>query len=148
MKQIIYAIVLLLTLQAKAQDTLPEVHLPTDGDLHFISPEPIQYVDISNKSIEGDIALPNLLRLRYKDSALYSGAIVTIVGEKFIAQYRLVPVTSTEHQLVEIAPEDTRPLDISGIGLSKDSSNIWLIRYFAPALKKYDKSNRLESRPG
>jgi conjugative transposon TraN protein len=136
MKQIIYAIVLLLTLQAKAQDTLPEVHLPTDGDLHFLSPEPIQYVDISNKSIEGDIALPNLLRLRFKDSALYSGAIVTIVGEKFIAQYRLVPVTSTEHQLVEIAPEDTRPLDISGIGLSQGQLKHLAYTLFCTSPKK------------
>jgi hypothetical protein len=70
---------------------MPEVRLPIKGDLHFISPEPIQYVDISNKSIEGNIALPNVLRLRYKDSALTTGAIVTIAGEKFIAQYRLYP---------------------------------------------------------
>lgn len=116
MKYLIY-LLLLLTLQVKAQDKLPEVHLPTEGDLHFISPEPIQYVDISNKHIEGNIALPNLLRLRFKDSC-WNDAIVTIAGEKFIAQYHLWPVTSTENETIEIKPSDMRPLDISGIGLS------------------------------
>src|ERR1700744_4715639 len=117
MKKLLY-LLLLFFIQAKAQDKLPEVHLPVNGDLHFLSPEPIQYVDISNKHIVGDIALPNLLRLRFKDSA-YTDAIVTIAGEKFIAQYHLWPVTSTENQKIEIQPADTRPLDISGIGLSR-----------------------------
>jgi len=116
MKYIIY-LFLLIALQVKAQDKLPEVHLPVDGDLHFISPEPIQYVDISNKHIEGDLPISNVLRLRFKDSC-YSDAIVTIAGEKFIAQYHLWPVTSTENQKIEIQPADTRPVDISGIGLS------------------------------
>jgi conjugative transposon TraN protein len=116
MKYIIY-IILLITLQVKGQDKLPEVHLPVSGDLHFISPEPIQYVDISNKHIVGDLALPNLLRLRFKDST-YADAIITIAGEKFIAQYHLWPVESTDNETVEIQPADMRPLDISGISLS------------------------------
>ncbi|MDP9079968.1 MAG: DUF4138 domain-containing protein [Bacteroidota bacterium] len=116
MKKLIY-LLLLVVIQAEAQDKLPEAHLPVQGDLHFVSPEPIQYVDISNKAITGDIALPNLLRLRFKDSC-YTDAIVTIAGEKFIAQYHIWPVTSTENQKIEIQPADTRPLDISGIGLS------------------------------
>jgi conjugative transposon TraN protein len=117
MKKLIYFL-LLLVIQAKAQDKLPEVHLPVKGDLHFVSPEPIQYVDISNKDIEGDLALPNLLRLRFKNDSCYADAIVTIAGEKFIAQYHIQPVTSTDNLKIEIQPSDTRPLDISGIGLS------------------------------
>jgi conjugative transposon TraN protein len=109
---------ILLSSFAFAQEKLPQVHLPIQGDLHFISPEPIQYVDISNKNIEGDIALPNVLRLRFKNSC-YSDAIITIAGQKFIAQYHLWPVTSTEQSEIEIQPADTRPLDISGIGLSQ-----------------------------
>jgi conjugative transposon TraN protein len=104
---------------AKAQDKLPEVHLPVKGDLHFISPEPIQYVDISDKNIEGDLPLPNVLRLRFKKDTCLSDAIVTIAGEKFIAQYHLWPVTSTESEKIEIQPADMRPLDISGVGFSQ-----------------------------
>lgn len=117
MKNFILIILLLLRITAiKAQ--IPEVRLPIKGDLHFISPEPIQYVDISNKNIEGNIALPNVLRLRYKDS-ITTDAIVTIAGEKFIAQYYLSPVIATGTQIIEIRPPDTRPLDIAGIGLSQ-----------------------------
>jgi conjugative transposon TraN protein len=106
-----------MTLQARAQEKLPTVNLPVKGDLHFLSPEKIQYVDISSKSITGDLALPNLLRLRFKDSS-YTDAIVTIAGEKFLAQYHILPAVSAEIQTVEIQPGDTRPLDISGISLS------------------------------
>ncbi len=128
-------ILLLATGTVSAQDKLPEVHLPVKGDLHFISPEPIQYVDISNKDIEGDLALPNVLRLRFKDSC-YSDAIVTIAGEKFIAQYHLWPVTSTENAKVEIQPMDTRPLDISGIGLSQPQMRAISLNLFCKGQRK------------
>jgi conjugative transposon TraN protein len=118
MKKLIFFL-LLITSLAKAQDKLPEVHLPVKGDLHFISPEPIQYVDISDKNIEGDLPLPNVLRLRFKKDTCLSDAIVTIAGEKFIAQYHLWPVTSTESEKIEIQPADMRPLDISGVGFSQ-----------------------------
>lgn len=134
MKKLIY-LLLLLVIQAEAQDKLPEVHLPVKGDLHFVSPEPIQYVDISNKAITGDIALPNLLRLRFKDSC-YTDAIVTIAGEKFIAQYHIWPVTSTENQKIEIQPSDTRPLDISGIGLSHSQLKKLSYQIFCNSSKK------------
>ncbi len=134
MKYIIFLFLLIFT-RVNAQDKLPEVHLPVKGDLHFISPEPIQYVDISNKSIEGNIALPNVLRLRFKDSC-FSDAIVTIAGEKFIAQYHLWPVESTESETVEIQPIDTRPLDISGIGLSHSQLKKLAYNIFCGSSKK------------
>ena len=118
MKRLLLFIILITSL-AKAQDKLPEVHLPVKGDLHFISPEPIQYVDISDKNIEGDLPLPNVLRLRFKKDTCLTDAIVTIAGEKFIAQYHLWPVTSTENEKIEIQPADMRPLDISGVGFSQ-----------------------------
>jgi conjugative transposon TraN protein len=118
MKKLIFFL-LLITSLAKAQDKLPEVHLPVKGDLHFISPEPIQYVDISDKNVEGDLPLPNVLRLRFKKDTGATDAIVTIAGEKFIAQYHLWPVTSTESEKIEIQPADMRPLDISGVGFSQ-----------------------------
>lgn len=134
MKYILY-LFLLTALQVKAQDKLPEVNLPVKGDLHFISPEPIQYVDISNKSIEGDIALPNVLRLRFKDTC-YSDAIITIAGEKFIAQYHLWPARSTDNETIEIQPADTRPLDISGIGFSHPQLKHLAYNIFCSSSKK------------
>lgn len=130
---------LLIALQVKAQTQLPEVQLPVGGDLHFISPEPIQYVDISNKSIEGNLPLSNVLRLRFKDSC-NSDAVVTIAGETFIAQYHLLPVTSTENEKIEIQPADTRPLDISGIGLSHPQLKKLAYQIFCSNCKKISKT--------
>jgi conjugative transposon TraN protein len=120
----------------RAQDKLPEVHFPIKGDLHFISPEPIKYVDISDKNIEGDIPLPNILRLRFKKDSGCNAATVTIAGEKFITQYRLWPVVSTENEKIEIQPSDMHPLDISGIGLSQNQLHKLSLGLFCKSTSK------------
>ena len=98
---------------------MPILHLPQNLTLQFLSPQPIQYVDISSKSIEGDLPLKNLLRLKIKENCTFSDAIVTIAGEDFIAQYRIQSGGTSTPALIEIQPGDTRPLDISGAGLTQ-----------------------------
>jgi conjugative transposon TraN protein len=124
---------LLAGLQTYAQSTpfaegvkknaLPIIYLPENVSVQFISPEPIQYVDISAKSVIGDLPLKNVLRIRLKDSVNVADAVITIAGEKFITQYHVIRADSitTRDARTEIAidPGDTRPLDISGIGLSQ-----------------------------
>ena len=102
------------------QPWMPVVQLPLTLDVHFVSPEPIQYVDISAKNIIGDLPLKNVLRIRYKDSTKAEDAVVTIAGEKFIAQYHIRPGGSNVPLQIDIEPSDTKPLDISGIGLSQN----------------------------
>ena len=102
---------------------LPIIYLPEIVSVQFISPEPIQYVDISEKNVIGDLPLKNVLRIRLKDSVKTADAVVTITGEKFIAQYHILsadPITGRD-AVTEIAinPADTRPLDISGVSLSQ-----------------------------
>jgi conjugative transposon TraN protein len=108
---------------------LPVIYLPVNVSVHFISPEAIQYVDISAKAITGDLPLKNVLRIRLNsdttgEKGAFDDAIVTITGEKFIAQYRVVKadaITTRDAVTdVEILPSMTRPLDISGIGLSEN----------------------------
>ena len=107
----------LFSLLAQAQ--LPEVRLPANLTVHIISPEPIQYVDISSKYIVGDLPLKNVLRIRRVDSAAALGsAVITIAGEKFMAQYRIVPCDTAVTTRVDIVPSDMRPLDIAGSTLS------------------------------
>lgn len=63
---------------------------------HFIYSEPISYVDISNKKVVGDLPLSNILRIKpIPDDSLKSGfiGVLTIVGEKTIAQFELEYVT-------------------------------------------------------
>ena len=99
---------------------MPIVQLPETLDVHFVSPEPIQYVDISSKNITGDLPLKNVLRIRYKDSSKAGEAVVTIAGEKFLAQYHIRPGGANVPLQINIQPADTKPLDISGIGLSQN----------------------------
>lgn len=140
MKKLIYCLgVLLMGLHAYAQntniangikkDSLPIVYLPPNVSVHFISPEPIQYVDISTNYIIGDLPLKNVLRIKQAaDTSKYKpvlsdDAVVTIAGEKFIVQYHVIFAnlftTSQVHTCVEILPADCSPLDIAGIGFSQ-----------------------------
>lgn len=113
---------------------LPEIAISRDISLHFISPEPIQYVDISTHAIAGDLPLKNVLRLKIipDSAAQFEGAsILTIVGESFIAQYNL---RYTEGQSlaipskVNILPEHTRPLDVPGISLTSKEMQDFAMR--------------------
>lgn len=105
-------------------NALPIIYLPENVSVQFISPEPIQYVDISAKSVIGDLPLKNVLRIRIKDSISSADAVITIAGEKFMAQYHVIradSVTARDSRTeITINPGDTRPLDISGIGLSQN----------------------------
>jgi conjugative transposon TraN protein len=104
-----------------AQDKLPVVYLPENLTIHFVSPEPIQYVDISSKDLLGDLPLKNVLRLKLKDSLnSFQSAVVTVAGEKYIAQYRLLPGYPGVPTQISILPADMKPLDIAGIGLAQN----------------------------
>jgi conjugative transposon TraN protein len=121
MKKIFSYLLVLIAPALYAQDKLPVIYLPENLTIHFISPEPIQYVDISTKELVGDLPLKNVLRLKLRDSLkTFTGSVVTIAGEKFIAQYKLMPGYPGVPTEVNIVPEDTKPLDISGIGLSQN----------------------------
>lgn len=106
------------------KNTLPIVYLPENVSVQFISPEPIQYVDISAKSVIGDLPLKNVLRIRLKDSVNSADAVITIAGEKFITQYHVIradSITARDARTeIAIDPGNTHPLDISGIGLSQN----------------------------
>jgi conjugative transposon TraN protein len=106
------------------KNSLPIVYLPENVSMQFISPEPIQYVDISAKSVIGDLPLKNVLRIRLKDSVNSADAVITIAGEKFITQYHVIradSITARDTRTeIAIDPGNTRPLDISGVGLSQN----------------------------
>lgn len=106
---------------------LPVININKDVSLHFLSPELIQYVDISTHTVVGDLPLKNMLRVKLmadsNRAVIIPGkslAIVTVVGESFIAQYNLCynPLRTNEISLIDIIPKHTRPLEVPGITLS------------------------------
>jgi conjugative transposon TraN protein len=121
MKKLLFILLVLIASSLYAQETLPVVYLPENLTIHFISPEPIQYVDISAKDLIGDLPLKNVLRLKLRDSLRsFTGSVITVAGEKFIAQYRLLPGYPGVPAAIDITPSEMRPLDISGVGLSQN----------------------------
>lgn len=108
--------------------SLPVVTIGSQADIHFLSPEPIRYADISTHVVAGDLPVKNVLRVKLlPDSVkhLTPGAglgVVTITGESFIAQYRLVysddPAAMVSE--IELQPGACRPLDVSGVTLTEN----------------------------
>lgn len=124
-----------------ASAQLPVVYLPPNASVHFRSPEPVQYVDISSGSIAGDIPLKNVVRIKYipdslnKDKAGFpKNAVVTIAGESFLAQYRIVYMSNPETETqtnIEILPEHTTPVDIGGISLSQHKLKNYALQFIS-----------------
>jgi conjugative transposon TraN protein len=121
MKYILICFLILIASAVEAQNKLNTVYLAPGSTLHFISPEPIQYVDISSKSLQGNLPLKNVFTLKLRDTArVFTDAVVTIAGEKFIAQYRVASRNEGAATEVNICPPDCKPLDIAGIGFSQN----------------------------
>ncbi|HEK21767.1 MAG TPA: conjugative transposon protein TraN [Bacteroidetes bacterium] len=129
---------------------LPVVYLPPNVTVHFISPEPIQYVDISTKQIIGDLPVKNILRIRHVlvDSLKVhafgdtgADAVVTIVGEKFIAQYHVISspnvVAGAIKTDIEIDLAEVRPLEVRGVSLSQPELHQYALRLLAQKPEKH-----------
>jgi conjugative transposon TraN protein len=128
-------------------DSLPEINISVQTDIHFLSPEPIQYADISSHSIIGDMPVKNMLRIKLVPDSLRNLqtdctglGVITIVGESFIAQYRLVFTNSRGHEIpssIAIQPEQCRALDFPGITLTTPDMKT----YAMDILQRSEKSN-------
>lgn len=110
---------------------LPEIYISEGVNILFISPEPIQFVDLSTKSLTGDLPSENIARVKIDSShetklldlsnGQKSYGIITVVGQSFMAQYRTVyraisdnnPITN-----IQIQPEDMQPLEFPKIQFS------------------------------
>ncbi|MCD0456292.1 conjugative transposon protein TraN [Chryseobacterium sp. LC2016-27] len=114
MRTLLYTLLILTAKFLNAQtatkeqiiSALPEIEITEGINLHIISPEPIQYVDLSTEQLTGDLPASNIARIKITDymgheekdkgvkpSALFNGnriGIVTIVGQSFIAQYKVI----------------------------------------------------------
>lgn len=115
---------LFLFIQAQAQEqtsNLPVITIVPNSTLHFVSPQKIRYVDISSHAVAGDLPEEKILRIRLNSDSLSkipgSGiiGIVTIVGENYMAQYRLFYSPFADIQClptrIDIIPDQASSLD-------------------------------------
>lgn len=96
MKKLFLAAVAFVALSASsvsAQNTnLRTIYVNKDVTTHLIMPETIKLVDISTDNVVGNQVNDNIVRIK-PDTVLADGetaAIATVIGERHIAQYKLV----------------------------------------------------------
>lgn len=74
-----------------AQHNIVKLHIPLNTTTHFVSPEPIDYVDISTPTVQGDLTEDNLFRIRPVSDVVKDGDIftLTVVTKSFIIAYEV-----------------------------------------------------------
>ena len=164
MKTILYSLLLctaqFLTAQTATKEQiisdLPEIEITEGINLHIISPEPIQYVDLSTLKLTGDLPATNIARIKITDSpesnetekiikpVLFSSGdtvgIITVVGQSFIAQYKAVYRNSENLNTVtniHIQPEDMQPIEFDKMVFS----NLELRKFAMDIIQKKSEKN-------
>lgn len=140
------------------KNTLPKINISKDVNLHFRSPEPVQFVDLSTNSLIGDLPAENVVRIKIQqieeekhfvnDSLRKTLEIpityrenqelglVTIVGQSYMAQYQLVYSENEQDgnviSNIEILPQDMQPLEFPDYRMS----NVELRKYAIELISK------------
>lgn len=141
---------------------LPLIFMSEGVNLHFISPEPIQFVDLSTNELIGDLPAENIARIKINDEndesesindsiptkvkrptkKLHQGSelgIITIVGQSFMAQYRAVYRKRSNISIttnLQIKADQMQPLDYPNIQFSNIELRNFATKIFKKEIKK------------
>jgi len=109
-------------------ENIPVISIGRDISLHIISPEPIQFVDLSTDNLAGDLPAENIARIKIVPLENNSGfvkdtdlGVVTIVGQSFMAQYKIKynkNEMSSSVTNIQIQSENMQALDYFNVGFS------------------------------
>lgn len=124
---------------ATSLEELPLFYISDGLSVHFVSPEPIQFVDISTNDMVGDLPVDNVLRLKYFSDSLdqksvdgQNRSVVTIAGQSFMAQYHLIYASADQNfpltTRIEILPEHTRPLEFPSVTMTEGEMKMYAMR--------------------
>ena len=150
-KNMICGIFLISSASTFAQTETPEkrvtdltnLEISKGISLHIISPEPIQFVDLSTNNLTGDLPSENIARIKItdvqdayslaykKNISLNDLGVITIVCQSYMAQYKVNYLDFKRNAVtnIQIQPEDMQPLEypkmaFSSTELQKFSLNI------------------------
>lgn len=164
MKNIVYIlfafIANILTAQTATKEQiisdLPEIVITEGINLHIISPEPIQYVDLSTIYLTGDLPTTNIARIKITDSpepnqiekikkqSIFTSGqnigVITVVGQSFIAQYKAIYLNSENLNSVtniHVQPEDMQPIELDKMVFS----NLELRKFAMDIIQKKSENN-------
>lgn len=140
------------------KNTLPKINISKDVNLHFRSPEPVQFVDLSTNKLIGDLPAENVVRIKIQQTEEEKHfvndslrktvdipidyrenqelGVVTIVGQSFMAQYQLVYSENEQNgniiSNIEVLPEDMQALEFPDFKMS----NVELRKYAMELISK------------
>ena len=164
MRTILYSLLLstaqFLTAQTATKEQiisdLPEIEITEGINLHIISPEPIQYVDLSTLKLTGDLPATNIARIKITDSpesnetekikkqtTFTSGqniGVITVVGQSFIAQYKAIYRNSENLNTItniHIQHEHMQPIEFNKMVFS----NLELRKFAMDIIQKKSEKN-------
>lgn len=122
---------------------LTSLEISRGVSLHIISPEPIQFVDLSTNNLTGDLPAENIARIKItevsdsdslatkRDIDIDDLGVITIVCQSYMAQYKVNYLDFKRDAVtnIQIQPEDMQPLEypklaFSSTELQKFSLNI------------------------
>jgi len=138
MKKIFLAAVAFVAMSvnsANAQDNvLTTLYVNKDVTTHLIMPETIKLVDISTDYVVGNQVNDNIVRIK-PDTILTDGetaAVVTVIGERHIAQYKLVysVLPNIVHTRFTIPYCDTQEYQNPDVQMSVAEMSRYAIRMF------------------
>ncbi|CEJ69600.1 hypothetical protein BN1195_01902 [Chryseobacterium oranimense G311] len=169
MKTLLYTLLIfvanLLTAQTATKEQiisdLPEIEITEGINLHIISPEPIQYVDLSTEKLTGDLPTTNIARIKITDhpdsdekgkiktpSVFFNGkkiGVITVVAQSFIAQYKAVYRNQDNLNTItniHIQPEAMQPIEFDKMVFS----NLELRKFAMDIIQKNLRKIQLEKR--
>lgn len=116
----------------KRLNDLPQIDITDGVSLHIISPEPIQFVDLSTANLTGDLPAENIARIKITDSSEKDSegktviidknnlGIITIVCQSFMVQYKVNYLNYKKDAVanIQIQPEDMQPLEYPKMAFS------------------------------
>ena len=131
-------IALLSSMPSFAQQTYEEIEQLTVNEqvtTVITASEPIRFVDISTDKVVGDQPIKNVVRLKPKEAGHADGdilAIVTVVTERYRAQYSLIyttrmkeAVTDKEIQLLEMNAYNNPSVTMSTTEMVRFARQVW-----------------------
>ena len=127
-------------------NNLTKLEISDGVSLHIISPEPIQFVDLSTGNLTGDLPAENIARIKITDTSETDSTsiqkkidknnlgIITVVCQSFMAQYKVnyLDFKSNSVANIQIQPEDMQPLEYPKMAFS----NKELLQFSLDILKK------------
>ena len=153
-KILLLALSIFAVISVSAQTEMPEkrvsdltkLDISNGVSLHIISPEPIQFVDLSTSNLTGDLPAENIARIKITDATeadstsihknidVQNLGVITIVCQSFMAQYKVNYLDFKGNAVtnIQIQPEDMQPLEYPKMAFS----NSELHRFSLDILRK------------